>query len=98
MGITRTNLIFQEGAVSVGERGLLCVKGIPAQDMAMLPFYWGFEQVRGQLCVLIWNGCGSVCSRVDTGSSAHSSVLDAHVVTSLPGREVKNAGGLPSGP
>lgn len=25
MGTTRTNLIFQEGAVSVGERGLLCV-------------------------------------------------------------------------
>lgn len=66
--------------------------------MAMLPFYWGFEQVRGQLCALIWNGCASVYRGVEAGSSAHSSVLDAHVATPLPGREVKNAGGLPLGP
>lgn len=54
-----------------------------------------FQQVRGQLCALFSH---LSLSKVVVGSLAHSSVLDAHVVTSLSVREVKNVGGLPSGP
>ena len=50
------------------------------------------------LCSHLWSGRASVATGVHTGSSAHPSVLDAHVAGSLPGREVKNFGGLPSGP
>lgn len=96
MGVTRTNHIFQE----VLGKGDCCVcKKSQHKEMAMLPFYWGFEQVRGQLCALI---SGAVVPQLLAGyirGVRHIPLflMRTWLVLCLEER-CKNFGGLPSGP
>lgn len=72
----------------------MCIRN-PSTRRGDASILLGFVRVRAQLCALISH---LSLSDVVAGSFAHSSVPDEHVAIPVPAREVKNVGGLPSGP